>query len=266
VSAAVAAAPAFLQPRWDVPPSVRAAFSLRAGGVSSGRYAALNLGSHVGDQSAAVAENRRRLRQALALAQEPLWLSQQHGTAVVDADRIALEDGRAPLADAAFTRQPGRVLAVLVADCIPVLLADAAGRAVAVAHAGWRGLCAGVIEAALGALAIDPMHVRAWIGPGITRAHFEVGEEVRAAFCAADGRAESAFERNARGRWQCDLFGLVEQRLLRAGVTRIAGERRCTYAEPASFYSFRRDGVTGRMAALVWIEPGNAAAPPETAA
>jgi YfiH family protein len=243
----------FLEPREPWAPSVRAAFSVRSGGVSVGPYVSLNLGAHVGDDPAAVAENRRRLRSALALPSEPLWLSQQHGIHVVDADTVPSSPQSAPIGDAAVTREPGRVLAVLVADCLPVLLADEGGRAVAVAHAGWRGLSAGVIEAAIGALAIDPQRLRAWIGPGIGPAHFEVGEEVRTAFCAHDQQAVAAFERNSRGRWQCDLYRLVEQRLARSGVTSVAGERRCTYAEAASFYSFRRDGATGRMAALIWI-------------
>ncbi len=246
--------PLFLEPPAHWASSVRAVFSLRSGGVSVGPYASLNLGDHVGDDPAAVLENRRRLRTALMLPSEPLWLSQQHGIDVVDADRTPPAASLAPRGDAALTREPGRVLAVLVADCLPVLLADEAGRAVAVAHAGWRGLSSGVIEAAIGALGIEPVHLRAWIGPGIGQAHFEVGEEVRAAFCEFDARAAAAFERNQRGRWQCDLYRLVEQRLARAGVTSVAGERRCTYAEAASFYSFRRDGATGRMAALLWIE------------
>jgi len=242
-----------LEPREPWAPSVRTAFSVRSGGVSVGAFASLNLGAHVGDDPAAVAENRRRLCSALALPSEPLWLSQQHGINVVDADNTPSSPQSAPIGDAAVTRKPGQVLAVLVADCVPVLLADAAGRAVAVAHAGWRGLSAGVIEAAVRALAIDPQRLRAWIGPGIGPAHFEVGEEVRAAFCGHDPQAAVAFERNPRGRWQCDLYRLVEQRLARSGVTSITGERRCTYAQSASFYSFRRDGATGRMAALIWI-------------
>ena len=249
------AVPVFLQPRFASAPRVRAAFSLRAGGTSAGRYASLNLGAHVGDDAAVVGENRRRLRAALALPSEPLWLSQQHGIEVLLADRMARTPEPAPIADAAVTRQPGRVLAVLIADCLPVLLADAAGRAVAIAHAGWRGLAAGVIEAAVGALGVDPERLQAWIGPGIGPEHFEVGEEVRSAFCRLDPRAGAAFERNERGRWQCDLYRLAEQRLTAAGVMSFTAERRCTYAEPELFYSFRRDGVTGRMAALVWIEP-----------
>jgi YfiH family protein len=198
-----------------------------------------------------VAENRRRVAAGLQLPAEPLWLSQVHGTTVLNAD--AMSGGHTPpRADAALTREPGRVLAVLVADCLPVLLAAHDGSAVAIAHAGWRGLAAGVLEATVAALGIAGEELHAWLGPAIGPAHFEVGEEVRAAFCAAGGEAAAAFERNDRGRWQCDLRLLARQRLSRLGVRSIHGEARCTYAEVDAFYSFRRDGNTGRMAALVW--------------
>lgn len=153
-----------------------------------------------------------------------------------------------------MTSEPGRVLAVLVADCLAVVVADTAGRAIAIAHAGWRGLAAGVIEATIASLGADSRCLHAWIMPAIGPAHFEVGEEVHTAFCRLDPQAGLAFQRNERGRWQCDLYRLAEQRLARAGVGNIGGERRCTFAEADTFYSFRRDGVTGRMAALVWIE------------
>jgi YfiH family protein len=254
-------APTWLRAEWPAPAGVRAVFTLRGGGVSRGRYASLNLGQHVGDDPQAVAENRRRVAAGLQLPAEPLWLSQVHGTTVLNADAVsdggAVPDGRAPpRADAALTREPGRVLAVLVADCLPVLLAAHDGSAVAVAHAGWRGLAAGVLEATVAALGIAGEELHAWLGPAIGPAHFEVGEEVRAAFCAAGGEhggeAAAAFVRNDRGRWQCDLRLLARQRLSRLGLHSIHGEARCTYAEVDAFYSFRRDGNTGRMAALVW--------------
>jgi YfiH family protein len=250
-------APTSLRAEWPAPAGVRAVFTLRGGGVSRGRYAALNLGQHVGDDPLAVAENRRRVAVGLQLPAEPLWLSQVHGTTVLNADAMsgghAARGGDAPpRADAALTREPGLVLAVLVADCLPVLLAAHDGSAVAIAHAGWRGLAAGVLEATVAALGIAGEELHAWLGPAIGPAHFEVGEEVRAAFCAAGGEAAAAFERNDRGRWQCDLRLLARQRLSRLGVRSIHGEARCTYAEVDAFYSFRRDGNTGRMAALVW--------------
>jgi polyphenol oxidase len=245
-------APLVLLPDWPAPAAVRAAFTLRAGGVSSGSYASLNLGRHVGDDALAVSENRRRVAAGLRLPAEPLWLSQVHGTAVVAADEMP-PDATAPQADAALTRQPGRVLAVQVADCLPVLLAQRDAEAVAVVHAGWRGLAAGVIESTVAALGYDGDELHAWLGPAIGPAHFEVGEQVRAAFCAHDGEAAAAFVANQRGRWQCDLHLLARQRLSALGVRSIHGAPRCTYGESDAFYSFRRDGTTGRMAALIWL-------------
>jgi polyphenol oxidase len=244
---------ALLVPDWPAPARVRAAFTLRVGGVSTGSYASLNLGNHVGDEALAVAENRRRLGAGLRLPAEPLWLSQVHSTAVVAADQLPLNE-LAPQGDAALTRQRARVLAVLVADCLPVLLARRDGAAVAVAHAGWRGLAAGVIDATIAALGCAGDELLAWLGPAIGPAHFEVGDEVRAAFCQHDSQAVEAFVVNARGRWQCDLRLLARQRLSALGVRSIHGEPRCTYAQSDAFYSFRRDGVTGRMAALIWLD------------
>jgi YfiH family protein len=241
---------------WPAPAGVRTAFTLRAGGVSCGTYASLNLGAQVGDDALAVAENRRRLAAELQLPAEPLWLSQVHGTTVVEADGAAGREAGAPApqADAAVTRQAGRVLAVLVADCLPVLLARRDGAAVAVAHAGWRGLAAGVLEATIAAIGGAGDDLLAWLGPAIGPARFEVGEEVRNAFCERDAPAAAAFARNARGRWQCDLQQLARRRLSALGVRSIHGDPRCSYTHSESFYSFRRDGVTGRMAALIWLD------------
>jgi YfiH family protein len=257
-------APALLRPDWPAPAAVCAAFTLRAGGVSGGRYASLNLAGHVGDTPAAVAQNRRRLAAELRLPAEPLWLSQVHGTAVLAADdwvaasehavlpEAYARQADAPQADAAVTRRTDCVLAVLVADCLPLLLARRDGSAVAVAHAGWRGLAAGVIEATIAALGAPGEELLVWLGPAIGPEHFEVGEEVREAFCRHDQRAAAAFVRNTRGRWQCDLPLLARQRLAALGVSGVHGERRCTYRESDAFYSYRRDGATGRMAALIW--------------
>jgi hypothetical protein len=247
-SAEVTAGVAVLVPQWPAPAAVRAAFTLRAGGVSAAPFDSLNLGAQVGDGAAAVAENRRRVRLQLQLPQEPAWLEQVHGSEVVDVDALA---GAAPRADAALARRAGRVCAVQVADCLPVLLASAA--AVAAAHAGWRGLAAGVLEATVARLGADPAQLIAWLGPAIGAQHFEVGTEVRDAFLARDGAAADAFAANARGRWQCDLATLARQRLRRAGVQRVFGGRWCTYADPARFFSYRRDGNCGRMAALIWL-------------
>ena len=242
-----------LTPEWRVPPRVRAAFTLREGGVSAAPFDSLNLGAHVGDSPAAVAENRRRVRVGLSLPAEPAWLEQVHGTRVADLD-AADEPGGAG-ADAVITRRAGRVCAVQVADCMPVLFAARDASAVGVAHAGWRGLAAGVLEATVARLSVAAGGLIAWLGPAISGRHFEVGSEVRAAFLGADGGASAAaFTPNARGRWQCDLAALARRRLAALGVTEVSGGAWCTYAEPARFFSFRRDGRCGRMAALIWLD------------
>lgn len=239
-----------LTPEWPAPPGVRAAFTLRTGGVSAAPYAALNLGMHVGDVPAAVAENRRRLHAALDLPADPAWLEQVHGSQVLEHGGTALTG--TPAADALVTRVPGVVAAVQVADCLPVLLAARDGSVVAAAHAGWRGLAAGILAATVARAGVPAGQLLAWLGPAIGAAHFEVGGEVRAAFLAHDGRAAEAFAPNARGRWQCDLRLLARQRLAQAGVTAVFGEEWCTYAERTRFFSYRRDGQCGRMAALIW--------------
>ena len=250
MSAGAPAHPQLLTPEWPAPPRVRAAFTLRGGGVSRPPFDSLNVGAHVGDEPAAVAENRRRVRAALALPAEPAWLEQVHGVRVADLDAAG---GAAAPADAVLTRSTGRVCAVQVADCLPVLLAARGGSAVAVAHAGWRGLAAGVLEATVAALGAAAGELVAWLGPAISQRHFEVGEEVRAAFLSSDPDAGGAFIANARGRWQCDLAALARRRLGALGVTAVSGGTWCTYADPARFFSFRRDGRCGRMAALIWL-------------
>jgi hypothetical protein len=245
-----AGGPEVLTPEWPTPKGVRAAFTLRAGGVSAPPFDSLNVGLHVGDVPDAVRENRRRVHEHLGLPEEPAWIEQVHGTHVLDPDGAA-----APLApaDAFIARRPGRVAVIQVADCLPVFLADEAGSAVACAHAGWRGLAAGVLEATVRGLGSPARSLLAWLGPCIGPEHFEVGEEVRAAFLAQDARAACAFTANARGRWQCDLPALARQRLGRLGV-RVFGGSWCTYTDPARFFSYRRDGQCGRMAALIWRE------------
>jgi YfiH family protein len=239
----------FMLPDWPVPGSVRAAVSLRSGGVSGGPFASLNLGEHVGDDPASVAANRSRLRAALRLPAEPLWLEQVHGA------KVARFDGTdKPCADAAVAVNPGQVCAVLVADCLPVLLADRAGRCVAIAHAGWRGLAAGVIENAVAGMPVAPKDLVAWLGPAIGPEAFEVGSEVREKFLALDAAAEAHFHAGRPGRWMADLCGLARLRLAGTGVSSVHGGGQCTVADPSRFFSYRRDGLTGRMAALVWIQ------------
>ena len=241
-----------LTPDWPAPRSVRAAFTLRNGGVSIVPFDSLNVGAHVGDSPASVAENRRRVRSELNLPSEPAWLEQVHGTRVADLD-VPVEDSRGP-ADAVLTRLSGRVCAVQVADCMPVLFAVRDASAVAVAHAGWRGLAAGVLEATVAKLAVAPSELIAWLGPAISARHFEVGDEVRVAFLAQDPGASGAFAPNDRSRWQCDLAALALRRLAGLGVTEVSGGTWCTYADATRFFSFRRDGRCGRMAALIWLE------------
>jgi len=239
-----------LEPQWPAPRAVRAGFTLRGGGVSGGPYASLNLGTRVGDDAAAVVENRRRLRAGLRLPGEPEWVEQVHGIGVLDLDAPE----RANVADAVIARRRGQVCVVQVADCLPVLFASLRGDAVAVAHAGWRGLAAGVLEATVARLGIDPPKLLAWLGPAIGPHHFEVGDEVRAAFLAHDPRAASAFVANDRGRWLCDLRALARQRLRDMGMRAVYGVDWCTYSDPERFFSYRRDGRCGRMAALIWLD------------
>lgn len=234
---------------WPAPSNVRAGTTLREGGVSQGAFASFNLGAHVGDAPAAVAENRRRLVTELGLPREPQWLNQVHGVAVLEAPAAA-----SVCADAVVAHLPQQVCAVLTADCLPVLFCDTAGERIAAAHAGWRGLAAGVLEATLDRLAVPADQVLAWLGPAIGPAHFEVGDEVRAAFLAHHGEAAAAFRPARRpGHWYADLYALARLRLQARNVTCIYGGNHCTYDEAEQFYSYRRDGgTTGRMASLVW--------------
>ena len=238
----------FLVPDWPAPASVRAAVTTRAGGVSSGPWASFNLALHVGDDPAAVAENRRRLRAVLDLPSEPSWLQQVHG------HEVARLPGPLPdAADAAVAFGRGAVCAVLVADCLPVFLASRDGDRVGVAHAGWRGLAAGVIEATVVALGCDPARLVAWLGPAIGPQAFEVGEEVLSAFTAGDPAAAKHFQAGRAGHWLADLPALARRRLMECGVGSVHGGGNCTVSDPARFYSYRRDGATGRMAALTWL-------------
>lgn len=248
-------------PEWPAPARVRALSTTRAGsvpGASLAPFADFNLGAHVGDDSASVAANRARLRELLPA--EPLWLDQVHGTRVIAAGakaepgRNGARAGTPPEGDASVVCGPGTVLAVLTADCLPVLLCDRAGSVVAVAHAGWRGLCAGVIENAVRAMGVPAAGVLAWLGPAIGPRAYEVGGDVVAAFTRVDPAAAAAFAPRAAGKFLADLYALARQRLAMVGVTAVSGGDACTYADAARFYSYRRDGRTGRMASLVWIE------------
>ena len=241
----------WILPEWPAPRGVHAAVTTRDGpGVSSGPYARFNLGLRSGDSAEAVASNRDALRHALDLPAAPRWLRQVHGTTVAELGPLPGADE--PQADAAVTHLPGAVLAILTADCLPVLFCSEDGARVGAAHAGWRGLAAGVLEATLDALAVPPARVLAWLGPCIGAASYEVGEEVRAAFVDRESAAAACFEATRPGHWQCDLAGLARRRLSAAGLTRIHGGGFDTRAD-ARFYSYRRDGAqSGRFASLIW--------------
>ena len=239
----------WIVPDWPAPPNVRAVITTRAGGVSAGPYASLNLGFSTGDDESAVRRNRERLR--ASLPDEPRWLKQVHGARVVDAESV----GPAPEADASTAREPGTVCAIMVADCLPVLLTDSSGSVVGAAHAGWRGLASGVIEntvAAMAARGADTHDLLAYIGPGIGPDAFEVGDDVYEACVARDAGDARAFRRRGEGKWLADLPWLARRALERCGVAKIAGGTLCTYSDASRFYSYRRDRTTGRMGAFIW--------------
>lgn len=239
---------------WPAPGNVRTLLTTRLGGVSRGAYSSMNLGQHVGDDPLAVAANRQQLTDMLAAcsAGSPVWLNQVHGTRVVNA--AALVGNRAPEADASFARAAGVVCAVMTADCLPVLFCDASGTVVAAAHAGWRGLLAGVLEEAVAAMGVPGEDVIAYLGPAIGPQAFEVGDEVRSAFVEVDEHAAQAFKTSVAGKWLADIYWLARQRLQRKGVTSVYGGMQCTYDEADRFFSYRRDGQTGRMASLIWLD------------
>ncbi|NQD38927.1 peptidoglycan editing factor PgeF [Permianibacter sp. IMCC34836] len=248
-----------IRPDWPAPASVQAFASTRCGGVSTGAYAGLNLGAHTGDNPAAVASNRALLRQRLALQNQPHWLNQVHGVAVAELTAELATEKRTETiatvpvtADASVSRAVDTVCAVLTADCLPVLFCDRAGQWVGAAHAGWRGLCAGVLEQTLAHYHGARSELMAWLGPAIGPTAFEVGPEVRAEFVRHDAAAASAFRAGAADRWYADLYALARQRLQAAGVNAIFGGGFCTFSEPQRFYSYRRDQQTGRQATLIW--------------
>ncbi len=248
----------WITPHWPVPPNVRALVTTRQGGVSRPPYDSMNLGLHVGDDEGAVLKNRTRLRTLLPAS--PLWLEQVHGTAVID-DADFHDPAVPPCGDAVVTGVAGTVCAVMTADCLPVLLCGNHGRVVAAAHAGWRGLCDGILEETVARMRCPADSVLAWLGPAIGPTAYEVGAEVRAAFMARDERAVCAFAAARQpGKWFADLFLLARMRLASAGVERVYGGGVCTYSDAARFYSYRRDGVTGRFASLIWLDAASLSA------
>lgn len=243
----------WIEPDWPAPRCVRALCTTRRGGVSGGGFADMNLADHVGDDPDAVAKNRYLLREHLDLRADPFWLHQVHGRCVAVAGRGA----RDCEADAVISDRPGEVCAVLTADCLPLLLCDRRGTRVGAVHAGWRGLADGVVEEAVVRLGVSPGELLCWLGPAIGQGAFEVGHEVRRHFLASGGiAAESAFRRSENGKWLADLYLLARQRLRVLGVDKVWGGGLCTYSDPERFFSYRRDGATGRMASLIWIRRG----------
>lgn len=229
---------------WPAPEGIVAGTTIRTGGTSTGTYESLNLGAHVGDDPAAVRENRRRFLQMTGLEQEPDWLTQVHGTRV-----HVVGEGEAGEADAVIGR--GETIAVLTADCLPILLCAKNGSELAAIHGGWRGVAAGIIDATVSKMQTPPDELLAWLGPAISQPAFEVGAEVREAFLERGAEAGACFEPNDRGRLQADLYGLARRQLRAAGVSAVYGGGWCTFADAERFFSYRRDGQCGRMATFV---------------
>lgn len=241
---------AWIRPDWPAPISVRSVSTTRLHGFSEPPYNGLNLGRRTGDDPGAVAHNHRYLVEAAGLPDDVVWLQQVHGTRVVAAHATESE----PEADAVWTDCPNVPCGILTADCLPVLFCDRQGTRIAAAHAGWRGLSGGVLEATLDALAVPGEEVMAWLGPAIGPHRFEVGDEVRTAFLEADSGATDAFRQSRPGHWYADLYQLAKRRLQARGVDHIHGGGFCTHTDRERFFSFRRDGETGRMGTVIWLE------------
>lgn len=240
--------PGWIPADWPAGNWIRAGTTIRTGGISRGAYASMNLAGHVGDDPQAIRENRRRLTTYMTLPAEPVWLEQVHGSRVIAAHKY---DSRR--ADAAWTDQPGIVCVVLTADCLPLLLCNRDGTRVAAVHVGWRGLAAGVVQEAITTLA-PAGNLLAWLGPCIGPGAFEVGNDVYQACCSVVPGAEDAFVPVRHNHWLADLPQLVRQVLISLGVSECHGDGSCTYSDDQRFYSYRRDGTTGRMASLIWID------------
>ncbi|MCL1127540.1 peptidoglycan editing factor PgeF [Shewanella surugensis] len=234
-----------MDPAWFIPPNVNIAFSTRLGGVSLSPYDSLNLGCHVGDNPKAVLDNRALIQSQLALTAVPAWLEQVHGVDVVKADSTRVHQ-----ADGSVSTQTSEVCVVMTADCLPILLCDKQGTQVAAVHAGWRGLCDGIIESALAHFKQED--IIAYLGPCVGPTVFEVGPEVRQQFIEKDATC-TVFFKPVSDKYLADLQGLACYRLKQAGVSLIYQDKRCTYLNPETFFSYRRDGVTGRMASFIWL-------------
>lgn len=245
---------AWIAPDWPAPDGIRALTTTRQGGFSLPPWHGLNLADHVGDDPAHVAANRQLLKRSLDLPREPAWLTQEHGTRVIELPHDAPPHAPPPLADASFTRQPGHICAVLTADCLPVLFCHPRSGAVAAVHAGWRGLQAGILDTTLAALDVPPRELLVWLGPGIGRQSYEVGETLRESFLASGRATPECFTPGRPGHWFADLCAIARRQLVRQGVAgnAIHGGRFDTFTDPR-LYSHRRHAPAGRMATLVWI-------------
>ncbi|MGC9128241.1 MAG: peptidoglycan editing factor PgeF [Acidithiobacillus sp.] len=258
----------FLFPVWGRPATVRAAISLRTGGFSTAPFASFNLGDHVGDRPERVARNRAQLQEVLALPSAPCWLHQVHGTRIVKVPEAPAQGWSPPEADGAVSTCPGVVLGILSADCLPVLACSRDGQCIGAFHAGWRGLLAGVLEQGIAAMGIAAKEILVYLGPSIGPRRYEVGAELRAAFLAQDPGTAPFFaavtaESDAQpgkapngDRFWADLPGLARYRLLALGVASVEASGLCTAEDATRFFSYRRDGQTGRMASLIWKEVG----------
>ncbi len=240
----------FISAAWSAPKNVRAVTTTRAGGISHGVYSSLNLGDQVGDEPERVQQNRALVGEALHLPAAPVWLKQVHGVEVLDAAHTRA----GAIADGAYANRRGVVCAVLTADCLPVFICDRDGTTIALLHAGWRGLAAGVIEAGVKAMGIASGELIAHVGPGIGPDSYEVGDDVRATFTGRDSTATDAFRPRGDGRWLADMPRLAQQRLRALGICDISVDARCTFRERDMFFSYRRDGVTGRMGTFIWLD------------
>ena len=243
---------------WPAPAHVHAGTTTRLNGASRGPFESFNLAAHVGDRPEAVAANRRQLRARLDLPAEPAWLQQRHGNRVarVKRDRPAAAAGAlaAIPADGAITDAPGEVCAVLTADCVPLLLCDRAGTGIAALHVGWRGLCSRITRSGVSMFDAAPRDLLAWIGPHVRQENYEVGADVVSACASIWPETRGAIRPGRPDHWYLDLAGLVKAELQQLGVTQVYDCNRCTYADKDLFYSYRRDGATGRMATLIWKE------------
>lgn len=239
----------FIDADWPAPPGIQAGTTLRSHGHSLSPYASFNLAEHVGDDPDKVQANRTQLVEQLALPSQPVWLRQVHGKQLLDADKIDV--GKIE-ADGAFTTSKGVVCGVLTADCLPLLMCDRQASCIAAIHVGWRGMAMGIIEQAIQVFSRSA-DVMAWLGPAIGPLAYEVGDQVRDTFVRQDPRAEAAFQSSVEGKWRADLYALARQRLTDKGVDEIYGGGYCTCQDSVSFYSYRRDGITGRMASLIWM-------------